>query len=149
MQKGYLTELNKYDCKDGIYMGIERRKANVRTEMLQFIRENVLTVTDLTRSTKLTDILNSYADKVSEEVFIIQSSKNKHANAVLADLEYFEELLTYKEAVEQALEETMYQITIERMNDVADIPLSTVLEMNNLDLDRILSLVDEVEEEEA
>jgi hypothetical protein len=120
-------------------------EVNVKT--LEFLKEKVLTVSDLTRTKKLAEILNSYADKTSYEIFIVQNSKNKSAQAVISDLEYFQELLRYKEAVDEAIDQVIHEITLERKDDAADIDLLQVIAEHNLDGTKIFSLIDEVEEE--
>lgn len=45
---------------------------------------------------------------------------------MIADLEFFEELLSYKEAVDDAIDQTMYQVALERKDEQADISLATV-----------------------
>ncbi|HHY67450.1 MAG TPA: hypothetical protein GX517_09695 [Alicyclobacillus sp.] len=43
------------------------------------------------------------------------------------DPEYFEELLRYKEVVEQVMDEEMVRLAAERKDDAADIPLDRVI----------------------
>jgi len=126
---------------------INQGKTSVSTNTLDFLKENVLTISDLTRTKKLTEILNSYADTVSQKIFIVQNSKNKKAQAVISDLEYFQELLKYKEAVDEAVEQLMYEVALERKDDAAEFSLAQIISDNGLDIRRILSLVKEVEEE--
>ena len=116
-------------------------------DTIQFVKESMLTVSDLTRTKKLTEILNSYADQSSRAVYIVQNSKNRQARAVIADLDYFQELLCYKEAVDAATDEIMHEIILERMDDVADIELEKVIADFNLDEKRILELVNLIEED--
>lgn len=113
-------------------------------EMLAFLKNQVLTVTDITRSTKLTEILDSYAAKLpSEDVFVVQNTRNKDAQAVIADLEYFQELLMYKEAVEQSIDEITYQVALERKDNPAEIDLAQVIADQGLDMERIMKLVED------
>ncbi len=116
-------------------------------DTLQFVKESVLSVSELTRSKKLAEILNSYAESYSRDIYIIQNSKNKQARAAIADLDYFQELLRYKEAVDAATDELMYEIALERKNSAADIKLDQVVKDFNLDEGRILELIDVAEEE--
>lgn len=117
---------------------------SLTSEFLKFYKNNTLNITDITRSSRLTEILNSFSTAIpNEEVFIVQNTKIKNAQAVLADLDYFEELLMYKEAVELAMDEVVYQMTLERKDEIANIPMAKLIEDNNLDFDRILSLVDD------
>jgi hypothetical protein len=116
-------------------------------DTIQFVKESVLSVSELTRTKKLTEILNSYAESHSRDVYIVQNSKNKQARAAIADLDYFQELLSYKEAVDAATDEIMYEIVLERKDDVADIKLEQIIEELNLDEERILKLAESIEEE--
>lgn len=62
-------------------------------------------------------------------------------------MEFFSKLLKYKEEVDAAIDEIMYKVALERKNDSADIHIAEVVKELDLDEDRIMSLVDEVEEE--
>ncbi len=78
----------------------------INTDLLKFVKKNILSVTELTRSTKLTEILNSYAaTEKNTEIYIVQNNKVKNAQAVIIDLKYFEELLACKEAIENSKKE--------------------------------------------
>ncbi|MGA8943760.1 MAG: hypothetical protein WB502_13765 [Thermoactinomyces sp.] len=123
-------------------------KKRVTTDILKFLNEKVLTVTQLTRSKKMTEILDSYSnEKKSTDIYVVQNVK-KPGKAVIADLEYFQELLEYKEAVDCALDEAVEELALERMETIADIPLARVIQDNQLDIERIRKMVDEVEEED-
>ena len=115
-------------------------KTAMRADQLKFLKERVLNIQDITRSTKLTQILDSYAGRVSDEVFVIQNDRKKDARAVIADLEYFEELLMYREAVEQAIDDGMDEVARERKDTIADIPLSQVVAGLDLDVNRITEM---------
>lgn len=119
----------------------------VRTDILQFIKDQVLSVSDLTRTKKLTEILDMYANPTrSETVFVVQNARNKEAQAILADFEYFQELLLYKEAVDQAIDQIMYETAMERKDDPAETGLAQVISDFDLDVDRIIALSEEDEE---
>jgi hypothetical protein len=124
-----------------------RTMTTTRSDVLKFVRDNVLNISDLTRTSKLAEILELYAEKTSDELFVVQNTRNKNGRAVIADLEYFEELLRYKEAVDDALDQVMYQIAVERKDESADIPLAQVIAELGLDVNRIAQLSDSVEEE--
>lgn len=66
---------------------------------------------------------------------------------MIADLEFFEELLSYKEAVDEAMDQMMYQVALERKDDPAEIPLAQVVSELDLDVSRIARLSEFVEEE--
>ncbi len=67
-----------------------------RSDVLKFVKDHVLNISDLTRTSKLAEILELYADKTSDELFVVQNTRNKNGRAVIADLEFFEELLMYR-----------------------------------------------------
>lgn len=118
-----------------------------RSDVLKFVKDNVLNISDLTRTSKLAQILELYADKTSDELFVVQNTRNKNGRAVIANLEFFEELLSYKEAVDEAIDQTMYQIALERKDEPADISLAQVIAELGLDVNRIAHLSELVEDE--
>jgi hypothetical protein len=115
--------------------------------MLSFLNDHVLSVTQLTRTKKLADILDAYSQNQSRDVYVIQNTK-KPGKAVLVELTHFQELLSYKEAVEQAMDQSIEEMALERLDATADIPLSQVIQDYDLDVDRIMELVNEVKEED-
>lgn len=117
----------------------------ISTNMLDFLRKNVYSVTEITRQNKLSEILDLYSDNVTDEVFVIQNGKKKNAQAVIVDLEYFEELLALKEKVDQALDQTALEEASERTNHEANLTLSDVFDDDDIDVD---SLLDQLEKEE-
>ena len=123
-------------------------KTAMRADHLKFLKERVLNIQDITRSKKLTQILDSYAERVSDEVFVIQNDRKKDARAVIADLEYFEELLMYREAVEQAIDDGMDEVARERKDTIADIPLGQVVAGLDLDVDRIVAMSEDFAKDE-
>lgn len=109
------------------------------SRMLDFVKKNVLNITDITRTTKLTEILDSYANRKSEEVYIVQNNRNKDAQAVIIDMDFFQELVFYRDAIDNTIDSYMYQVMLERKDDVADIDAATVIDKHELDLDRIMA----------
>ena len=91
--------------------------------------------------------MKSFSGEVTDTIYVVQNSHQKDGQAVIADLEYFRELLVYKEMVDQAIDHIMYAVALERKDDVTDIPLATVIEQFGLDVDRILALSEIAEEE--
>lgn len=126
----------------------EGPKAPVTSDVLQFVQNHVLSVTDLVRTKKLSEILDSYADTTSDEIFVVQNGKNKNAKAVLSDLEYFQKLLKYQEIVEQAIDLHMLEVTLQRKNDVAELSLSDVLEHEDIHWDEVVACMGEIELED-
>ncbi|ATY85313.1 hypothetical protein CVV65_10585 [Kyrpidia spormannii] len=62
---------------------------------------------------------------------------------VIMDPEYFEELLRYKEVVEQVMDEEMVRLAAERKDDAADIPLDRVIG-DNFGFDEIKAEMDRI-----
>jgi hypothetical protein len=112
--------------------------STVSTETLNFLKDNVLSVTDLTRKNKLAEILNQYAVKESSDVYVIQNHKKKDAQAVLLDLDYFQKLLKYEEIVEEALDDDVLKTAMERKNDKADLSLDDVISEDDFDYETIM-----------
>ena len=120
----------------------------MRTDSLRFLRERVLTVTDIMRTKKLTEILDEYAKGESEDVFVVENTRNKNAKAILLDFEYFERLLTYEEAIENTMDELMYKKTLERKDQPATIDVADVIDQLQLDVEEIIRMSETVEEDE-
>ncbi|MCO7177177.1 hypothetical protein ACFP7A_14140 [Sporolactobacillus kofuensis] len=95
---------------------MNKEKPSVTTDTLNFLRHNVYNVSDLTRKNKLTEILQKFVQP-TDEVFVIENAKNKEAKAAMIDLKYFEDLLRYKEAVDQAADQIIEEEAIKRLND--------------------------------
>ncbi|WP_244504402.1 hypothetical protein [Salibacterium halotolerans] len=121
----------------------EKKHPKVNTNTLDFLRKNVYSVTEITRQTKLSEILDLYSGEVTDEVFVIQNGKKKNAQAVIADLEYFEELLTIKEEVDQAFDQIALEEAGARVNYKADLALSDVFDEEDVDVDSLLNQLKE------
>jgi hypothetical protein len=128
-------------------MGLPLATKRITSDMLNFLNDHVLSVTQLIRTKKLAEILDSYSRNKSTDVYVIQNTK-KPGKAVIVELNHFQELLLYKEAVEQAIDQAAEEMALERLDATADVPLAQVIQDYNLDIHRIMELVDEVEEED-
>lgn len=117
----------------------------VTTDTLNFVQNHVLNVTDLVRTKKLSEILDQYADTKSTEVFIVQNDKKRNAKGVILDLEYFTELLHYKEAVEEAIDDYMIQVATERKGDLANLTLDEILAESSITKEELDAAMNEVE----
>lgn len=126
---------------------MKRAKSNkyVTTNTIDFLKKNVLNVTDLTRTNKLSEILNQYVGRESEEVYVIQNSKKKNSQAVLIDLDYFEKLLKYKEVIDQAMDDHMYNVALERKDEEATLTLGEVFKDVEFDYDKLIKQIEEEE----
>lgn len=116
---------------------------------LEFLQRNVLNVTDLTRTNKLSEILNSFSGEETDEVFVVKNHKNKDAAGVFVDLERYIKLLKIEEIYEKAMDSHMLEIAKERKDDIADIPLADVLkEDDEIDYKYIYDNIDKIDLED-
>ncbi len=122
-------------------MDIMNRKKIATSQTLNFLKDNVLTVTDLTRSNRLSEILNKYAGEETSEIYVIQNAKNRDATAVLVDLEHYVRLLKIQEVFEKTLDEHMYQIALQRKDEKAVLSLSEVIDANDFELDELINSI--------
>ena len=129
----------------GVHLLPRKKRSTVSTDTLDFLRKNVYNVTDITRQKKLSEILDLYSGKVTDEVFVVQNGKKRNAQAVIVDLEYFKELLSIKEEVEQAFDQVLFEEASKRVNHEANLGLSDVFDEEDIDVD---SLLEQLEEEE-
>lgn len=120
----------------------------VNSKTFNFLKENVLNVTDLTRSNRLSEILNKYAGEKTEEVYVIQNTKNRNAAGVLVDLEHYQDLIRMQELLEQTLDDYMYRIALERQGDDPSIPLTEVVEEGDFDFNELIKSIDGFELDE-
>lgn len=121
----------------------------ITSAMLDFIKNNVLSITDLTRTNKLSEILDSYANRKSEEIFIVQNSRNRDAQGAIVDVELLFELLAFREAVLEAADRVIERTAQERLETfVPNVSLSEALQqigVERIDTDEIRRLSDELE----
>lgn len=52
-----------------------------------------------------------------------------------------------EETVDKAIDDVMYDLSVQRKNDIGNVDLADVVKKNHLNVTRIVSLVDGVEEE--
>ncbi len=121
------------------------QKDFLTSRLFDFLKNNVLNISELTRTKKLTEILDQFAEGKSQEVYVIQNSKNRNAQGVLIDLEFFQELLMFRQWFEEAHDAVVYQMALERKDEEATISMAAVMKKNDLNVDEVMALVDEVE----
>ena len=117
---------------------LDKSKKTVSSDTLNFLKNNVYNITDVTRHNKLTEILDRFSEEVTDEVFIIQNAKNKNAKGAFLDLDYFEELLANKEALDNALDELIEEAAIQRLNSKATLSLHDVFDEDDIDFDQLM-----------
>lgn len=113
-------------------------KTTINSNTLHFLKSNVYNVTDITRKNKLTEILDRFSTEVTDEVYIIQNAKNKNAKGVFLDLEFFQELLAYKEAMDESFDYVIEQEALVRKDQEATLSLSDVFEDDDIDFELLL-----------
>lgn len=69
--------LKKEGWKVGVHILPKEQYPIANTNTLNFLKTNVLSVTDLSRTKKLSEILDRFSNGVSDEVFVIQNAKRK------------------------------------------------------------------------
>ena len=121
---------------------------NVTSGTLEFIQDNVLNVTELVRTKKLTQILDQFADVKSMDVYVVQNDKKRNARGVIVDFEYFQELLSYKEAVDAAIDEQIEQVALSRINEPANTTLEDLLKDEDITFEEIKARMNEIELDE-
>ena len=130
---------------------MDRDESNVQSmvQTLNFLRKNVLNVSDVARTKKLTEILNSFAGTKSEEIFVVQNSKSKDAQGALIDIDYLLELLKYKAMFDETLEETANEMLIqtvqERQGAIAAKTVGEVADQFNISWEEIAEAKGRVE----
>ncbi len=121
----------------------------ITSSMIRFVKNNVLSVTELTRSNKLSEILDSFSDRKSEEIYLVQNARNRSAMGAIIDVELLQELLAIREFVSDAADQVVELTAIDRVSTFqADHSLSQALHqigVENIDVDEIRKLSDELE----
>jgi len=124
-------------------------KNKISSSTFEFLQKNVLSITDLTRTNKLSEILNNFSEAETDEVYVVQNHKNKDATGVLVDLEHYIKLLKLAELIEDSVDEQMLQVVMERRDDQADIPLRGVIkDYEDIDYDDIFNKLNEIDLED-
>jgi len=117
--------------------------------MIEFVRRNVVSVTELTRTKKLSEILDGYSHRKSEEIYIVQNSRNKDGIGAIIDVDLLEELLLLREAFAEAADRIVENVATERVHEFnPDISLANALHeagVTEIDVDAIKKLADGLE----
>lgn len=122
---------------------MDNSKKAVNSNTLNFLKNNVYNITDVTRHNKLTEMLDCFSREVTDEVFIIQNAKNKDAKGVFLDLDYFEELLASKEALDGALDHLIEKTAIQRLDSEATLSLTDVFDNDDIDFDQLMKEIED------
>jgi hypothetical protein len=124
----------------------------ISSAMLDFIKNNVLSITDLTRTNKLSEILESYANKNSEEIYIVKNNRNRDAQGAIVDVALLTELLAMREAFFAAADTMIERIATDRVeNFQPQTSLSDALhqmDVEKINVDEILKLSSHLELDE-
>lgn len=134
------------ELKNLLLSNVEVEDKNLmHSNSLDFIKNNVFGVTELKRGTRFNEILDEY-ERGNTDFYIVQSAQQK-SKAVIVNLDHFQELLKAKELIEKIYDdlcdEHIYQIALERSNEVADIPLNEALkDEDELDFEEIMAMAE-------
>ncbi|QQK77694.1 hypothetical protein HUG15_20310 [Salicibibacter cibarius] len=98
-------------------MDEKKRRKPIDADTLDFARDHVLNITDITRKNKLSEIMERFsAQDENDDVYVIQNSKKKGTAVVLADVEHYKELLNYKEELDKLQDKLVEMEAIARLN---------------------------------
>lgn len=122
---------------------MDNSKKAVSSDTLNFLKNNVYNITDVTRHNKLTEMLDCFSKEKTDEVFIIQNAKNKDAKGVFVDLDYFEELLASREAIDHALDHLIEKTTMQRLNSKATLSLTDVFDNDDIDFNQLMKEIED------
>jgi hypothetical protein len=122
---------------------MDKSKKAVSSDTLSFLKNNVYNITDVTRHNKLTEMLELFSQEMTDEVFIIQNAKNKDAKGAFLDLDYFEDLLATKEALDNALDELVEETALQRKNSEATLSLHDVFTEDDIDFDQLMKEIED------
>jgi hypothetical protein len=118
---------------------------------INFWKKNVMNISEATRQNKLAEILDSFANKESTSVYIIQNSKKKDAAGVISSVGYH---LLREKAIKELEDETLRlseEILSLKARLRADEPMASFdsalerLQLDEEDLKDIFDNADEVE----
>jgi len=135
--------LKKGGWKVGVHTLTKEQYPIANTNTLNFLKTNVLSVTDISRTKKLSEILERFSNGVSDEVFVIQNAKKKDALAVVVDIDYFEQLLQIKEVVEEALDQIVMEEAYARKNKPVNQTLSDIFDEADINVNELMKLLEE------
>ncbi|WP_137791941.1 hypothetical protein [Bacillus sp. E(2018)] len=99
---------------------------------------------------------NSLSDNkqiISDLTKVFEENKNKMDSISIGDFiitrkDNYDHLKNIEHQVENAIDEIMYETALERKDEVANIPLSRVIEKYDLDVSNIYNLIDQLEDDE-
>lgn len=121
---------------------VMKKSKKITSTSLDFIKDNILSISDLTRTSKLSEILNMYAGTISDEVFVIKNNKVKDAVGVLVDYERFVYLIKVEEILEKSIDNYMYKIAFERKNKIdleKPVSLSEIVQEGDFDFNSLIA----------
>ncbi|WP_240414951.1 hypothetical protein [Paenibacillus periandrae] len=78
------------------------KPTGVPLDLLNPILKNLINVSEVSRTEKLSEILDSYANKQNNDIYTIQNTGNKQARGIVVDLDYFLELIYIRRLVEES-----------------------------------------------
>jgi hypothetical protein len=135
--------IRKRRWKVGVKVLTKEQHPVANTNTFHFLKKNVLSVTDISRSKRLSEILDRFSNGISDEVFVIQNAKKKDAQAVIVDIDYFEQLLQMKEVIDEALDQIAMEDAYARKNKPANQTLSDIFDEDDINVNELMMLLEE------
>ncbi|WP_151733790.1 hypothetical protein [Paenibacillus tengchongensis] len=121
----------------------------ITSSMIEFYKHNVLSITEITRTNKLSEILDSYANKKSGDIYLVQNSRNKDALGAIIDVDLLQELLELRDTISNAADQLVEEMAISRLHAFnPNVTLAQAIHqagIEDIDVDEIIKLSDEVE----
>ena len=122
---------------------------NITTSMINFAKNNVLSITELTRKNKLSEILESFNDQKSEEIFLVKSGRQRDSMGAIINVEFLTELLQLREMYYEAMDKAVEATAIQRLETFEpNISLAHALDdigVADINLQEIQDIADELE----
>jgi len=123
---------------------VDKEKSFGHSVDLDFIKNNVFGITDIKRGNRLNEILETY-EHGANDFYVVQSTQQK-GKAVIANLDFFTELLRAKELLDAIHDEHLQKVMLIRKDDEAKIPLKEALGDEDLDFNEIIAMADQFDE---
>ncbi len=129
-------------------VSVNNKKLN---KSLACVKDNILSISELKESSKLSEILNIYTGPISDRFFVIKNNNVKDAVGILLDYERFAYLLKIEEIMEEAIDNHMIKTVYSRKDIIEHeepVPLREVVQDDDFDFNTLQTNMDLIELEE-
>ncbi|MEK3717052.1 hypothetical protein NSS64_03405 [Paenibacillus sp. FSL H8-0122] len=122
---------------------------NITTSMINFAKNNVLSITELTRKNKLSEILETFNDQKSEEIFLVKSGRQRDSMGAIINVEFLTELLQLRDKYYEAMDKAVEATALQRLETFEpNVSLAHALDeigVTDINLQEIQDMADELE----